>query len=91
MQTLNPIHLSMDPDELIAASKVKLRVLADSSALHHHFARAIADEIQANNCAGRPTRLILPVGPVRQYPLLVQICNQEGISWQNVYTFNLAF
>jgi glucosamine-6-phosphate deaminase len=33
--------------------------------------------------------LILPVGPVGQYPLLVKICNQERISWKNVHTFNM--
>ena len=34
-------------------------------------------------------RLILPVGPVAQYPKLAAICNREGISWENVYTFNM--
>ncbi|MEW5719403.1 MAG: glucosamine-6-phosphate isomerase, partial [Chloroflexota bacterium] len=38
---------------------------------------------------GKPTRLILPVGPVDQYPILARICNAEQISWRNVYTFNM--
>jgi len=36
-----------------------------------------------------PTRLILPVGPVGQYPILAQICNQERISLRHTHTFNM--
>ncbi len=78
----------MDCDQLITASKVDLRVLPDDQ-IHTHFAREIAAEIRANNLAGRSTRLILPVGPIKHYPLLVDICNRERISWENVHTFNM--
>ena len=81
--------LSIPADELAQASKVRLQILTDLESLYLHFARSIADEIKANNRSGEPTRLILPVGPIGQYPLLVQICNQEGVSWQNVHTFNM--
>ncbi|MGD2041755.1 MAG: glucosamine-6-phosphate isomerase, partial [Anaerolineae bacterium] len=37
----------------------------------------------------QPTRLILPVGPVDHYPHLVEICNRERISWQQVYAFHM--
>ena len=49
--------------DLPRVSKVRLEIVPDQLALHGHFARSIADEIQANNQAGCPTRLILPVGP----------------------------
>lgn len=81
--------LSIPEDQLARASKVRLEIVRDLDSLYLHFARSIANEIQANNEAGEPTRLILPVGPVGQYPLLVQICNQERISWRNVYSFNM--
>lgn len=51
--------------------------------------RSIADEIQENNRLGNPTRLILPVGPLGQFPILADICNRERITWKNVYTFNM--
>jgi glucosamine-6-phosphate deaminase len=89
MQTLEDAYLTLNSDELVQASKIKIQILEDAQTLHIHFARAIADEIKANNFANRSTRLILPVGPVHQYPLLVQICNQERISWRNVHTFNM--
>lgn len=81
--------LSIPADELPAASLVRVEILPDLDALYGHFARSIADEIRARNAAGEPTRLILPVGPVGQYPRLVRICNEERISWRNVHTFNM--
>ncbi|MGD8404461.1 MAG: hypothetical protein PVJ21_12420 [Anaerolineales bacterium] len=81
--------LSIPADELSQASKVSLEILPDLDSLYLHFARSIADEIKANNATSAPTRLILPVGPIGQYPLLIEICNREGISWKNVHTFNM--
>ncbi len=81
--------LTIPGDQLTRASKVRLQIVRDVQDLYLHFARGIADEIKAHNDAGEPTRLILPVGPIGQYPLLVQICNLERISWQNVHSFNM--
>jgi glucosamine-6-phosphate deaminase len=86
---LSPQQLTFSPNELISSSSIPLTILTDSDALFEHMARSIADEIKANNGSGQPTRFILPVGPVGQYPLLVKICNQERISWKNVHTFNM--
>ncbi|MEA3337477.1 MAG: glucosamine-6-phosphate isomerase [Chloroflexota bacterium] len=85
----SPAYLSLPVPELSTTSKVCLTILPDLDALYFHFARNIADEIKANNVAGRPTRLILPVGPVGQFPLLARLCNEESINWRNVFTFNM--
>ncbi len=81
--------LCIPAEDLPAASPVRVEILPDLNALYEHFARSIADEIKAHNAAREPTRLILPVGPVGQYPRLVRICNEERISWRNVHTFNM--
>ncbi len=82
--------LSLLPiDELVKASRIHLEVLPDPASLFQDMARSMADELIANNNAGKPTRWILPVGPVGQYPILVSICNRERISWRNVFTFNM--
>ena len=86
---LNPYQLIISPENLQSTSKICFEILPDPTALFLHFARSIADEIQANNAIGKVTKLILPVGPIGQYPLLVEICNREKISWKNVYTFNM--
>jgi glucosamine-6-phosphate deaminase len=89
MQKLNQSYLNLSPSELIQKSKIKLTILPDQASLHTHFARTIADEIKQNNHKGNPTRLILPVGPILQYPILADISNAERISWKNVFTFNM--
>jgi len=88
MQLL-PHQLTFSPEELITSSSIPLTVLHDNDSLLEHMARSIADEVKVNNLSGRPTRLILPVGPVGQYPILIKICNQDRISWKNVHTFNM--
>ena len=74
----------MTAAELVAAANGRLQVVDDWPG---HFARSIADEIKGANAAGRPTRLILPVGPTEQYPLLVDIIRDEQISLENCYLF----
>ena len=72
----------MSADELERAARARFRLLPDIQSLMADFARSIADEIEAG-----ATRFILPVGPVAQYPLLVDICRREAISWRNVHVF----
>ncbi len=81
--------MSLPVEELAIRSKIRFRVLRSREDLIDDFARSIADEIRTRNQQNLPTRLILPVGPVAQYPKLVAICNREGISWENVFTFNM--
>ena len=81
--------LSIAAADIPKQSRVKVEILPDPASLFRKFARSLADEIKTNNEAGRPTRVILPVGPVGQYPILVDICNQERISWRNTFTFNM--
>ena len=81
--------LSMSAEELQAASQYPLRIIPTKQELYQWLARQMADEIKANNEKGEPTRWILPVGPKGQYPILAKICNEERISWKNVYAFHM--
>jgi len=81
--------LSIPAEKLGEAGPVKVNVMPDLNSFYMDFARTIADEIKANNASGKPTRMILPVGPTPQYPILAKISNKEKISWKNVHTFNM--
>lgn len=81
--------MAMPLDELRRSARMRFRLLPDIPSLLDDFAHSIADEIRARNAHGEPTRLILPVGPVAHYRTLVEITKREGISWRNVYTFNM--
>ncbi len=79
--------LEMSPAEMQEQAGERLVVCRDLDALHRHLAESIAAEIQANNAAQRPTRLILPVGPVGQYPILAELINRERISLRHSWFF----
>ncbi len=79
--------LKMSRQQLVKAAGEHLVIVKDIDELHYHFAKTIADEIKSNNKKGKPTRLILPVGPVGQYPILVDMINTEKISLKNCWFF----
>lgn len=81
--------MTLPLSELEKQSKTRFRLVANREILMDDFAHSIAEEIRSRNEQNLPTRLILPVGPVAQYPKLVDICNREQISWENVFTFNM--
>ena len=81
--------LSLPAEEINDWSPVKVKIVDDLDELYGSFARSIADKIKENNKKNKPSRFILPVGPIAQYPILVKICNEEKISWKNVWTFNM--
>jgi glucosamine-6-phosphate deaminase len=79
--------LKLKPDEVRANAGKKLVVCKDLDALHRRFARELADELKINNSKGIPTRLIVPVGPVGQYPYLIRLIESENISLASVWLF----
>lgn len=79
--------LSLTRAEVLERAGRHVDICRDIDALHEHFAASIADEVRANNERGRPTKLILPVGPVGQYPLLAEKINRERISLQRCWFF----
>ena len=77
----------MSREQMLKKAGKHLIILKDIDALHEQFATQIADEIKANNKTGKPTRLIVPVGPVGQYPILVDMINTEKISLKKCWFF----
>ncbi len=79
--------LKMSTGRLKQKSGRHLIVLDDLDQLHKHFAASIATEIKANNAKSRTTRLILPVGPTGQYPILAEMINEQRISLKRCWFF----
>jgi glucosamine-6-phosphate deaminase len=82
-------QLTLPVERLAELSRYPLTIRESKDELYRALAREMADELAANNAAGQPTRWILPVGPKAQYPMLAQICNEERISWREVYAFHM--
>lgn len=81
--------LSLPTEKLADHARTGVRIYPTREAVFEAFAREIAHDIKTHNAQDEPTQIILPVGPTGQYPLLVEICNRERISWKNVYCFGM--
>ena len=81
--------LEMPLDQMDDWSPVRVELFETWPPVMERMARIMVDQIVANNAEDKITTLILPVGPVDQYPIAAEISNREGISWKNVWTFNM--
>jgi glucosamine-6-phosphate deaminase len=68
---------------------VAVRVVADADAVARDMARWMADFVRERNARREPTRWIVPVGPIGQYPILAEIVNRERISLRDAVIFNM--
>lgn len=71
--------LRLTPDEIRERAGERLIVCADVDALHRRMAHDLFTEIAQSAAARQPLRLILPVGPTGQYPLLAQLLNEQRV------------
>ncbi len=79
--------MQLTPTQVVDRAGDHLIVCENLDDLHHHFAESIASEIRNNNAKNIPTRLILPVGPIGQYPILAEIINKERLSLKYIWIF----
>jgi glucosamine-6-phosphate deaminase len=68
---------------------VKVRVKGDLHALAQDLAEAMLTEIREGEKTGRGATLIVPVGPVDQFPILAGILNEQRISSRNTVFLNM--
>ena len=69
--------------------KVPFRLVKDSNEMGMIMARELADEIAANNLAGKVTRAIIPCGPACWYKPFTDLINREKISLKNLVVFHM--
>jgi len=80
-----PEYLSILPEELGRGTPVHVEIVGDMGDVARHFAQALFDEI-ANKA---DVTLVLPVGPVDQFPLLAQMINQARLDCREVAIINM--
>jgi len=79
-----PEYLKVAAADLGKGTPVKVRILSDMASIGLDMAGMLKTEIVAANREGRGATLIIPVGPVEQYPILARMLNEERISCRNV-------
>ncbi len=80
---------SIPPEALGRGSPIGLEIVDTDIDLYHHMAWTMLDALRANTASGRPTVLIVPVGPVGQYRRFAQLCNRYRVSCRELYFFNM--
>jgi glucosamine-6-phosphate deaminase len=79
------------PEELVnhPESKVKLHVYEKKQDANAFVGNLMADEVIQNNINGKPTRWVLPAGPMEQYETFINRVNMERIDLKNVHVFHM--
>lgn len=78
---------ALDAAELQKQAGAHLRIVEDIHELHVHFAESIVELVRQGNAAGRPVAMILPWGPVGQYPILSRLLQKEPLSLRHCTLF----
>lgn len=84
-----PDYLQISATGLGSGSPVKVRVLGDMASLAQDLAREMFHEIAAGEQTGRGATLIVPVGPVDQFPILARMLNEKQISCRRTVFINM--
>jgi len=84
-----PDYLTVAAADLGRGTPVKVRVLGDMASVGRDMAEAMLREIVDARAAGRDATLIVPVGPVDQFPILAQMINQQRIDCREVVFINM--
>ncbi len=71
--------MTIPRDDLGRGARVRVRIAGDAEALMVEMARVMAAEVVEHTRQGRPTCLIVPVGPVGQYRHLARLVQDEGL------------
>lgn len=84
-----PSYLSVPREDLGRGQPVRVRQLSDMAAIAADLAEAIQQEIVAARAANRGATLIIPVGPVDQFPILARNLNAAGVSCRDTVFINM--
>jgi glucosamine-6-phosphate deaminase len=84
-----PDYLSISRDNLGRNQPVAVRIKGDMTSLAEDMADAIKQDIVSGAKRGRGATLIVPVGPVDQFPILAKMLNAENISCRETMFINM--
>jgi glucosamine-6-phosphate deaminase len=89
MNSLFPHYLEIPAADLAKGTSVKVRVLGDMASIARDVAEAMREEILRAQREGRAASLIVPVGPVDQFPILAKMINDERLDCRDVVLINM--
>src|SRR5688500_4417921 len=84
-----PEYLSVAADQLGQNCPVKVRIVGDLQNLAEVMASDILAEIRSAQESGGSATLILPVGPVDQFPILARHINEARVDCRDIVLINM--
>jgi glucosamine-6-phosphate deaminase len=82
--------LAVPPEQLGAGSGCHCEVVADAAALTQHFASTMVAEVREAKGRAQPYAVfIVPVGPIGQFELFAQYCNEMHLSLAGLVLVNM--
>jgi glucosamine-6-phosphate deaminase len=84
-----PEWLTWPWQRVVDEARVPTRVVPDVDTIYREMAQDMGNELRRNVVAGKATRWILPVGPIGQYPYLVDTINEERLDLKDLFTFQM--
>lgn len=86
---LLPDYLSVPAAELGQGTPVRVRVLGDMASLARELAEVLFAEIATGEKSGHGATLIVPVGPVDQFPILARLLNERKLACRQTVFINM--
>jgi glucosamine-6-phosphate deaminase len=87
--SLLPDYLGVSAAELGRDQSVRVRAGGDLAWIAEDLAKAMLEEIESGEASGNGATLIIPVGPVDQFPILAQKINEQRISCAKTVLINM--
>jgi glucosamine-6-phosphate deaminase len=84
-----PDYLQIPAQRLGAGTSVSVEIVAGMEGVAQHMADAMLETIMAAHRDGRAATLIVPVGPVDQFPVLAEMINRDGVDCRDVMLINM--
>jgi glucosamine-6-phosphate deaminase len=84
-----PDYLAVSASELGQGQPVKVTVKTDLASIALDMAATMVAEIRAAELSGRGATLIVPVGPLDQFPILAQMLNEQKLSCRRTVFINM--
>jgi len=89
MSDIWPEYLAVPADRLGEGTGVAVEIVPGAEGVARHMAEAMLQVIVAAQSEGRAATLIVPVGPVDQFPILAEMINQRKVNCRDVMLINM--
>ena len=84
-----PDYLSVEGKDLGAGTPVAVRIIGDMDDVARDITRVMIEAFTKARDEGRNVTMIVPVGPVDQFPVLAEAINRERADWRDVVLINM--